>query len=105
MVVKNLRPVHTNWGDATFKPENRVEEGMERLDVDQLWRDRKLYADVTIICQGQGLRNKEYHGTGKRTLMSVIILMRGQRHLHSLYFEQIVSLVRLCVLKFLHLNV
>ena len=53
MVVKNLRPVHLNWGDAVFKPENRVEEGMERLDVDQLWRDRKLYADVTIVCQGE----------------------------------------------------
>jgi len=53
VVVKNLRPVHINWGEATFKSENRVEEGMERLDVDQLWRDRKLYADVTIICQGQ----------------------------------------------------
>ena len=53
VVVKNLRPVHTNWGDATFKAENRVEEGMERLDVDQLWRDRKLYSDVTIICQGE----------------------------------------------------
>jgi len=53
VVVKNLRPVHVNWGDAVFKPENRVEEGMERLDVDQLWRDRKLYADVTIVCQDQ----------------------------------------------------
>jgi len=53
VVVKNLRPIHVNWGDATFKAENRVEEGMERLDVDQLWRDRRLYSDVTIICQDQ----------------------------------------------------
>jgi len=51
VVAKNLRPVHTSKGKATFKPENRVEEGMERLDVDQLWRDRKLYSDVTIVCQ------------------------------------------------------
>ena len=53
VVAKNLRPVHTSKGKATFKPENRVEEGMERLDVDQLWRDRKLYSDVTIVCQGK----------------------------------------------------
>jgi len=51
VLVKNLRPVHKNWGEASFKAENRVEEGMERLDIDQLWRDRALYADVTIVCQ------------------------------------------------------
>ena len=53
VLVKNLRPVHKNWGEASFKAENRVEEGMERLDIDQLWRDRALYADVTIVCQGR----------------------------------------------------
>jgi speckle-type POZ protein len=53
VICKNLKPIHQNRGEVTFKPESRVEEGMERLDIDQLWRDRRMISDVSIICQGK----------------------------------------------------